>query len=97
MAEKDKKERPAKRPSAEKRHIRSEKHRLINKGFKSTVRTAMRNFEEAVQSGDHTAIQARLSDVYSMMDKGVKRGIYKLNKASRTKMRANKKVASLSA
>lgn len=85
-----------KRPTAEKRNIRNEKHRLINKAFKSNVRTAMRAFEEAVQSNDPAAIQARLSSVYSVMDKGVKRGVFKINHASRTKLRACKKASSSS-
>lgn len=86
---------PKKRPTAEKRNIRNEKRRVINKSFKSRVRTAMRDFEEAVKSGDHSAIQARLSTFYSMMDKGVNRGIYKLNTASRTKLRAAKRATLL--
>lgn len=86
---------PKKRPTAEKRMIRNEKRRLINKSFKSTVRTAMRDFEEAVKTGDHSAIQARLSTVYSVMDKSVKRGVYKINKASRTKLRASKRATLL--
>lgn len=85
-----------KRPTPLKRDARSEKMRLINKSFKSNVRTVMRDFESAVQSGDVSAIQARLSAVYSTMDLGVKRHVFKANKASRSKLRAAKR-ASLSA
>lgn len=75
------------RPTAQKRDLQNAKRRGINRTFKSSVRTAVRNFEEAVISGDQAAINERLSTVYSLMDRGVKRGIYKLNKASRTKAR----------
>jgi len=83
-----------KRPTALKRDIRAEKMRLINKSFKSNVRTTMRSFEEALKSQDKTRIQEALNSVYSVMDKGVKRGVYKINKASRLKERANQKVSS---
>ncbi len=91
MAPKDeKKQQKARRPTAAKRALQSEKRNLLNRTFKSQVRTAMRHFEEASKSGDSTAITSRLSEVYSLMDKGVKRGIYKVNKASRTKSRVTR-------
>lgn len=76
-----------KRPTPLKRDIQNEKRRLRNKAFKSSVRTAMRAFEESLPKGEEAVIKEHLDNVYSMMDKGVKRGIYKLNKASRTKSR----------
>lgn len=76
-----------KRPTPLKRDIQNEKRRLRNKAFKSSVRTAMRSFEEALPKGEEALIKEQLDNVYSLMDKGVKRGIYKLNKASRTKSR----------
>lgn len=76
-----------KRPTPLKRDIQNEKRRVRNKSFKSSVRSAMRLFEEALPKGDEASIKEQLDNVYSMMDKGVKRGIYKLNKASRTKSR----------
>lgn len=76
-----------KSPTPLKRDIQNEKRRLRNKAFKSSLRTAVRQFEEALPKGEDAAIKEYLNNVYSMMDKGVKRGIYKLNKASRTKSR----------
>lgn len=81
------------RPQAEKRAIQSEKRRLINKNFKSSVRTAIRKFEEELAKGDAVVTKKNLSEVYSLMDKGVKRGVYKLNMASRTKARLTAKAA----
>jgi small subunit ribosomal protein S20 len=68
MAKDEKKK--TKRPTAQKRDIRNSKQRLINKVFKSQVRTAMRSFEEALKGNDKEKIQQSLSSVYSMMDKG---------------------------
>lgn len=76
-----------KRPTAVKRNIRNAKRCLINKSFKSSVRTAIRRFDKALVEGDQDLITTSLNAVYSSMDKGVKRGIFKLNKASRVKSR----------
>lgn len=85
MAEDKKK--ASRRPTALKRDIQNEKKRLLNKAFKSKVRTAMNSFESAVKSQEKELISQSLNYVYSLMDKGVKRGIFKANKAARTKAR----------
>lgn len=82
-----KEEKKTRRPQALKRDLQNEKRRLRNRSYKSSVRTAVRQFEEILAKGDASAIKESLSNVYSMMDKGVQRGIFKLNKASRTKAR----------
>lgn len=79
---------PQKRPSAEKRVITSKKRCLINQSFKSKAKTVMKKFDILLKSGDKEAIAAGLQAVYSITDKAVKRGIFKLNKASRIKSRA---------
>jgi len=91
MAEEEKsvKER---RPQARKRDIRNEKRRLINKSFKSNVRTTINHFLAALASGDKAQVGERLSALYSAMDRGVKRGVFKHNKAARIKARAMQKV-----
>ena len=83
----EKKDTPKKRPTAEKRVLQNEKRRLINKAFKSQTKTVMRNFEDTLKKNDAEAIKKALNEIYSLMDKGVKRGIYKLNTASRNKAR----------
>ncbi len=80
-----------KRPTALKRDIRNEKMRMINRSFKSNVRTTVNHFHEVVKSDDKTTLKAKLDALYSVMDRGVKRGIFKRNKASRLKARAMKK------
>ena len=81
----------ARRPTALKRAIQSEKRNLRNSSFKSQVKTAMRHFQEASKAGDSAAVAARLSEVYSLMDKGVKKGVYKANKVNRTKSRMTRR------
>lgn len=87
----DEKKKKTKRPTAVKRDIRNEKKRIINKSFKSTVRTTLNYFQEAVKSGEKEGVDAKLNAVYSVVDKGVKRGVYTKNKAARMKARAMKK------
>jgi small subunit ribosomal protein S20 len=88
---KEEKKQKLKRPTALKRDIRNEKHRIINKSFKSNARTTMRSFEEALKAQDKVRIQDALNTLYSVMDLGIKRGIYKPNKAARVKARATQK------
>ncbi len=90
MSKEEKKK--TKRPTALKRDIRNDKHRLLNKSFKSSVRTTMRSFEDALKAQDQEKTQASLSSVFSAVDKCVKRGIYKPNKAARIKARSTKRV-----
>ncbi len=89
--EKDKKKQRI--PSAKKRDKQNIKARLRNRAFKAEVKTALRSFEEAVTQGDKTSVQKNLSQVFSLLDKGVKNGCFKLNKASRTKSRLTGKLA----
>jgi small subunit ribosomal protein S20 len=82
-----------KRPSALKRDAQSERRRVANKTFRSQVRTATRSFDDLLKKGDPEASKKGLDAIYSLMDKGVKRGVYKINKASRTKARLAARLA----
>jgi small subunit ribosomal protein S20 len=77
-----------KRPSAKKRDIQHTKRELQNRSFRSKARTAMRTLEE---KPDH------LNVVYSLLDKGVKKGVFKKNKANRLKSKLSKKTAKIKA
>src|SRR5579872_4553714 len=84
-----------KRPSAQKRNIQSEKRRLNNRSYRSGVLTAIRIFETSLSQKENTeAIKTKLDAIYSLMDKGVKKGIYKAQKAARTKSRLTARLAS---
>ncbi len=93
MAKEEKKVQKVKRPTAEKRVLQNEKRRLVNKTFKATVRTAVRKFEESLTKKDESHSKEQLNEVYSLMDKAVKRGVFKSNKASRTKARLTARTA----
>jgi small subunit ribosomal protein S20 len=78
-----------KTPTAIKRELQNEKGRIRNKAFRSQVSSAIRLCKEA----DSSVVQKSLSAVYSLMDKGVKKGVFKKNKANRFKSRMTKRVA----
>ena len=83
----DKKDKKTKRPTAIKRDLQSKRRRLDNKIYKSRVRTSIRALQEAVTKGEQATITEKLNDAYSILDKCVKKGVFKPNKASRTKSR----------
>jgi small subunit ribosomal protein S20 len=89
MAEKEKKaEGKVKRPSALKRNLQSEKKRLANRSHRASVLTSIRALESSLSKKDEPAVvKAKLDEIYSLMDKGVKRGVFKPQKAARTKSR----------
>lgn len=77
-----------KRPSALKRDMQSEKKRLRNRSSRSAVSTAIRGLKESVAKKDaKETIAEKLNALYSLVDKGVKKGVFKPQKAARTKSR----------
>lgn len=80
-------EKKVKLSTALKRDLQNEKRRLINKTYKSRVRTAIRAVQEAVTKGDQASTEAKLNEAYSILDKCAKKGVFKVNKVSRTKSR----------
>lgn len=85
--EEKKVEKKVKRPTALKRDLQNKKRRMDNKVYKSRVRTAIRSFQESIEKGDQAATTEKLNEVYSILDKCGKKGVFKLNKVSRTKSR----------
>lgn len=84
----DKKETKKRRPSALKRDLQNEKRRLRNRSHKSEVLTAIRSVTASLSNKESTEqTNQKLSTLYSLMDKGVKKGVFKANKAARTKSR----------
>lgn len=80
-------EKKTKRPTALKRDMQSKKRRMNNKIYKSRVRTAIRSFQETLEKGDAAMTTEKLNEAYSILDKCAKKGVFKLNKVSRTKSR----------
>lgn len=98
MAKEEKKEeKKVKRPTAQKRDDQSEKKRLRNKIYRSQVRTAVRSLQENIDKKDSGSVKTSLDEVYSLLDKCVKKGVFKINKASRTKSRLAARAATVKA
>lgn len=74
-----------KKPTAQKRHAQSARANLSNRSFKARVATSIRTFKEIASKKEKPEVQNKLSEVYGLIDKGVKKGIFKLNKARRVK------------
>lgn len=88
MAEDKKVEAKVKKPSALKRDLQNEKKRLRNRSYRASVLTSIRTLESSLTQKDAPeAVKTKLNAIYSLMDKGVKSGIFKPNKAARTKAR----------
>lgn len=86
MAEqKDEAKKKTKRPTALKRNMQAIERNKRNRSFKARVATSLRSFKEVLSKNDTATRQAHLNEVYSLLDKGVKKGVFKLNKARRLK------------
>lgn len=81
--------------SQKKRVLTNEKSRLANASFKSSLKTAIKNVEAAVQKQDKEVALAALSVAYKKLDKAVTKGVQHKNYASRQKSRLTKQVNAL--
>jgi len=68
-----------------KRNRQNEKRRLRNKSVKSSLKTAIRKFNEAVQAGDPTAAETLLRDASRKLDKAASKGVIHKNQAANRK------------
>jgi len=78
--------------SAEKRARIAEKARLRNKAYKTAMKTRIKRFEKALESGDIENAEPALKDASSFLDKLVSKGIIHKNAAARKKSRLSKKM-----
>ena len=74
--------------SQKKRILRTERERLENRRYTSTIKTYFRRLETAVQGGDDEKADAEHRALVRMIDKGVKRGALHRNTGARKKSRA---------
>ena len=81
--------------SAKKRVKVTESKTLQNKIFKNQLRTLIKKFNLAVESGDKAAAEESYKLVIKKLDKAAARGIMHENKASRHKSQFTKKFNSL--
>jgi small subunit ribosomal protein S20 len=82
--------------SQKKRILRSERERLENRLYTSTVKTYFRRLESLLESGDAAAAETTHRELVSTIDKAVKRGAMHRNTGARKKSRAARTVAGTS-
>jgi small subunit ribosomal protein S20 len=80
-----------------KRNKQNEKRRLRNKAVKSSLKTAVRKFNETAASGEAETAATLLRDASRALDKAVSKGVIHKNQAANRKSAIAKKLASLSA
>jgi len=80
-----------------KRNRQNEKRRLRNKSVKSSLKTAVRKFHEAVEAGDAEKATILMRDASRKLDKAVSKGVIHSNQAANRKSAIAKRVVSLSA
>ncbi len=78
-----------------KRIKQNERRRLRNKSVRSSVRTAIRSFREAAESGDSARANDLARAAGRLLDKAVSKGVVHKNQAANKKSAIFKKVASL--
>jgi small subunit ribosomal protein S20 len=74
--------------SQKKRILRSERERLENRRYTSTVKTHFRRLESLVTGGDGPAAESAHRELVSTIDKAVKRGALHRNTGAHRKSRA---------
>ncbi|HEV3035313.1 MAG TPA: 30S ribosomal protein S20 [Solirubrobacteraceae bacterium] len=79
--------------SQKKRILRSERERLENRRYTSTIKTYFRRLEELVAGDDQPAADAAHRELVSTIDKAVKRGAMHKNTGARKKSRAARTLA----
>ena len=84
-------------PQAKKRVRTNATRARINSARRSRVRTFIKKVDLAVASGDQAAANEALRVAQAELMRGVSRGVFKKNTASRTVSRMNARVKALSA
>ena len=70
-------------PQSKKRARQNEKRFAVNKARRSRIRTYLRKVEEAIESGDKDAAATALKAAQPELMRGVTRGVFHKNTASR--------------
>ncbi|MDD2372909.1 MAG: 30S ribosomal protein S20 [Syntrophomonadaceae bacterium] len=85
----------AKSKAPAKRARKAEENRLRNKAYKSRLKTAIKNYESALQEDNQEAARDNLLQVTSLIDKSVNKGVLHKNTAARRKSSLVKKFNSV--
>ncbi|HBX79746.1 MAG: 30S ribosomal protein S20 [Propionibacteriaceae bacterium] len=81
--------------SQKKRILTNEKSRLRNKAVKSSLRTNIRKFREALEAGDAEKAQDLAKAATRALDKAVTKGVIHSNQAANRKSAIASKAAAL--
>jgi len=79
--------------SQKKRILRSERERLENRRYTSTIKTYFRRLEALVSDGDAATAEGAHRELVSTIDKAVKRGALHKHTGARKKSRAARVLA----
>ncbi|MCA0940241.1 MULTISPECIES: 30S ribosomal protein S20 [Alloyangia] len=82
-------------PQSKKRARQNEKRYAVNKARRSRIRTYLRKVEEAIASGDKDAATAALAAAQPELMRGVTKGVFHKNTASRKMSRLSSRVKAL--
>lgn len=82
-------------PQSKKRARQNEKRFAVNKARRSRIRTFLRKVEEAIASGDKDAATLALRAAQPELMRGVTKGVYHKNTASRKMSRLSARVKSI--
>ncbi len=79
-----------------KRNRQNEARRMRNKAVKSSLKTAIRKFNEATRTGDQESATVLLRQATRKLDKAVSKGVIHKNQAANRKSAIYQRLASLS-
>ena len=82
-------------PQSKKRARQIERRTAVNKARRSRIRTHLRKVEEAIASGDSAAAKEALKVAQPELMRGVTKGVYHKNTASRKMSRLTARVKAL--
>lgn len=85
----------AQHKSAEKRARQIKKRTTVNRARRSRVRTAVKNVEAAIASGDKSSALTALKVAQPELDRGVSKGVVKRNTASRKLSRLAQRISTM--
>lgn len=87
----------ANNPGAKKAIRKIEKRTAVNASRKSRVRTYLRKFDDALESGDKTAAKAAFETAQSELMRAVGKGVVHANTGSRKVSRLHRQLKKLTA
>ncbi|MEM7257431.1 MAG: 30S ribosomal protein S20 [Pseudomonadota bacterium] len=82
-------------PQARKRARQAEKHRVLNAGMRSMMRTHVKKVVYAIEAGDKSAAETAYKEAVPVLDSMARKGLVHKNKAARHKSRLNAQIRAL--